>query len=586
MGPMLRRTTFLGLLTLAALPLAAQSPRSSQPQDPWAALTRPNTRRPAPTTPEITEADLQSRVYGFAADSMEGRILGSRGNVKGTDYIASELRRLGLEPAGENGTYFQTVPLVTRSLDTTVALAIGGTPWRAWSDFVPRDQGPGSRSLDGVATIYGGDFADTVGRITAEQAKGKLVVLTFSGQTPGNPAGIPNRGMVNGIYPEAAGIAIVAREVIPAQSMAFYQMPQQVVLSDAPPALPTYLYITKPMADAILGGPLAAAKAGAAGRPVSGTVTWKNTPAEFPARNVVAILRGTDPTLRSEYVAIGAHNDHVGMGEPVAHDSIYVVNHLFRLQGADDPPKERFTPEEAAQVNAALAEIRRKTNGGSARVDSIYNGADDDASGSMGVLEIAERFATQRQKPKRSILFVWHVGEEAGLYGSEWFTDHPTVPRASIVAQVNVDMIGRGAANDVTGATIGDQLIHGSPDYLQVIGSRRLSTGLGDLVEKVDRDGRHGLVFDYALDANGHPQNIYCRSDHYEYARYGIPIVFFTTGGHADYHQVTDEAQYLDWPHYLRVTKYIGDLTMTLANAAQRPVVDKPVPDPKGACRQ
>jgi len=577
---MTRRIALAGLLMLAAAPLAAQA------NDPWGALARPNTRRPTATTPEITQADLQSRVYGFAADSMEGRILGSRGNVKGTDYIAAELRRMGLEPAGENGTYFQTLPLVTRTLDTTVALAIGGTPWRAWADFLPRDQGLGTRSIDGAATIYGGDFADAAGRISAEQAKGKLVVLTFSGQVQGNPPGIPNRGLVNRAYPEAAGIAIVSREMIPAEGVAFYQQPQEVVLFDGQPELPAYLYITRPMADAILGGPLAGAKAGAAGRPVSGNVTWTNTPSQFPARNVVAILRGTDPTLKSEYVAIGAHNDHVGMGEAVAHDSIYVVNHLFRPQGADDPPVERLTAEQAAQVNAALVEIRKRSNGANARADSIYNGADDDASGSMGVLEIAERLASQRQKPKRSILFVWHVGEEAGLFGSQWFTDHPTVPRGSIVAQINVDMIGRGDANDVTGATIGGELIRGNPNYLQVIGSRRLSTGLGDLVEQVNKDGKHGLVFDYALDANGHPQNIYCRSDHYEYARYGIPIVFFTTGGHADYHQVTDEAQYLDWAHYTRVTKFIGDLTMSVANAAQRPVVDKPVPDPKGQCRQ
>jgi hypothetical protein len=301
---------------------------------------------------------------------------------------------------------------------------------------------------------------------------------------------------------------------------------------------------------------------------------------------VVAILRGTDPTLKAEYVAVGAHNDHIGMGDPVAHDSIYVVDHLFRQQGADDPPVRNLTPEQAAQVNAALVEIRRKTNGASARVDSVYNGADDDGSGSMAVLEIAERLATQRERPKRSILFVWHVGEEAGLLGSEWFTDHPTVPRASIVAQLNVDMIGRGAPTDITGVTIDDKQIHGSANYLQVIGSRRVATSLGDLVEKVNTDGRHGLVFDYSLDANGHPQNIYCRSDHYEYARYGIPIAFFTTGGHADYHQVTDEPQYIEYPHYARVTKFIGDLAMTVANTAARPVIDHPLPDPKGRCQQ
>ena len=319
---------------------------------------------------------------------------------------------------------------------------------------------------------------------------------------------------------------------------------------------------------------------------MTGNVTFNNVPSQFPARNVVAILRGTDPTLKNEYVAVGGHNDHIGMGQPVAHDSMYVVNHLFRPQGADDAPVGKLTDAQAAQVNAALAEIRRGTHGESARPDSIYNGADDDGTGSMAVLEIAERLVTQRQHPKRSVLFVWHVGEEEGLFGSQWFTDHPTVPRESIVAQLNIDMIGRGDASDVTGQTLTGDKIHGNPDYVQVIGSRRVATQLGDMVEAVNKSGKHGLVFDYSLDANGHPSNIYCRSDHYEYARYGIPIAFFTTGGHADYHQVTDEPEYIDYPHYARVTRFIADLAMHVADAPARPTVDHPLPDPHGRCQQ
>jgi Zn-dependent M28 family amino/carboxypeptidase len=140
------------------------------------------------------------------------------------------------------------------------------------------------------------------------------------------------------------------------------------------------------------------------------------------------------------------------------------------------------------------------------------------------VLEIAERLAAMPAKPKRSVLFVWHTGEEKGLLGSAWYTEHPTVPRDSVVAQLNLDMVGRGAATDVTGETRDGQPVRGGPDYVQLVGSRRLSTELGDLVESVNRDGRLGLAFDYSMDANGHPMNIYCRSDHYSYARYGIPV--------------------------------------------------------------
>jgi Zn-dependent M28 family amino/carboxypeptidase len=156
------------------------------------------------------------------------------------------------------------------------------------------------------------------------------------------------------------------------------------------------------------------------------------------------------------------------------------------------------------------------------------------------------------------------------------------VPRDSIVAQLNMDMVGRGAASDNTGITKAGVKYNGNPDYLQLVGSRRLSTQLGDLAESVNRTEKHPMAFDYAMDANGHPSNIYCRSDHYEYARYGIPIIFFTTGGHADYHQVTDEPQYIDYDRMARVAQYVADLATKVANTDQRPVVDKTKPDPHG----
>jgi Zn-dependent M28 family amino/carboxypeptidase len=213
-----------------------------------------------------------------------------------------------------------------------------------------------------------------------------------------------------------------------------------------------------------------------------------------------------------------------------------------------------------------------------ARPDSIYNGADDDASGSMALLEIAEAFAGAPAKPKRSLLFVWHTGEEAGLFGAQYFTDNPTVPRDSIVAQLNVDMIGRGTQDDLS---------QGGPAYVQLIGSRRLSQELGGLVETVGRAARPTpFRFDYTYDANGHPEQYYCRSDHYMYARYGIPVVFFSTGGHRDYHMVTDEPQYLAYPKFAAVTQLIHDVAARVANLDHRPALSGPKPDPRGQCVQ
>jgi hypothetical protein len=453
---------------------------------------------------------------------------------------------------------------------------------------VVRDQGPGARSLDGVQVIYGGNLGDSASVIDPAAAAGKLVVLTVP--STGERAGLAsvNRGMLTRYFINAAGIAVVVLDYATPAILDSWREAGQMLKRDNPVIrpVPTLIYLNRRSASTLLNANVDSVKVGAVGATVAATPRFAESPIKYPARNVVAALPGSDPRLRNEYVALGSHNDHVDHdSRPVAHDSIYIVHHLFRTGGAEDPAP-RLTPEQQAQVNALLADIRRKTNGASARLDSIYNGADDDASGSMAMLEIAEYFAAQRVKPKRSLLFVWHVGEEAGLFGSEWYTDHPTVPRESIVAQINMDMIGRGGPTDISGVTKDGTRYLGNPDHVQLIGGRRLSTQLGDLAETVSKSQARPLMIDYSMDANGHPLNIYCRSDHYEYARYGIPVVFVTTGGHADYHMVTDEPQYIDYDRLTRISQYVADLTGRLAEMPNRPVVDKPKPDPKGQCIQ
>ena len=554
----------------------------------WDVLTRGRTHVPTPTTPAITAADLKTRLYIFADDSMQGRLLATAGNVKAVEYIASEVKRIGLEPMGDNGTYFQSVKLVDRKFDPNTRLSVGSATFTPWTDFILRDQGSAARSLDGVQVIYGGAWGDSASLIDPEAAAGKLVVLNLqpNGVSQNSGGGVA-RLAVTRRFANAAGIAVASLDAFPPQTIPLYQQPFQKLKQDGgDPELPSFMYVTKRVATTLLNANIDSVKSGALGTNVTSTPKFAEFPTEYPARNVVAVIRGSDPKLREEYVAIGAHNDHIGWSSrPVAHDSIYIVNHLFRTGGADDRPPQLDAAQQA-QVNSLIADIRRRTNGASARPDSIYNGADDDGSGSVSALEIAQYFAAQKVKPRRSLLFVWHTGEEAGLYGSEWFTDHPTVPRDSIVAQLNMDMVGRGAAADNTGITKEGQRYHGNPNYVQLVGSRRLSSELGDLAEVVNETEKRPLSFDYAMDVNGHPQNIYCRSDHYEYARYGIPIIFFTTGGHADYHQVTDEPQYIDYDRMARVAQYVADLATKVGNLDHRPVVDKPKPDPHGQCVQ
>jgi hypothetical protein len=551
--------------SLAGALLAAPALAGAQP-------SLPRQHDPKPTVPAVTAGDLMTRLYVFADDSMLGREAGTEGNRKGNAYIASELRRLGLSPAGDNGSFLQAVPLVRRAWDTASALSVDGQSIAIGTDVLLMPMRGTPRSIDGAQVVYGGVLGDTANLPPREQLAGRIVVVR---PQPG-VIGVP-RIRASSPYAGAAAVAVIGLEELPAAYRAYYAAPSIGLPAADQPASqvgPVPMMITRRAAERLLGGGLLATiRPGTVGKTVTGRATLTESPA--PAYNVVAVLRGSDPKLRGQYVALGAHNDHVGVArEAVDHDSLRAYNaQAWRMQGAYAglPP---LTAEQRASIVVNVDSLRAIRP---ARRDSINNGADDDGSGSMALLEIAEALARGPQKPKRSVLFVWHTGEEKGLLGARHFTDHPTVPRDSIVAQLNIDMIGRGGAADTRG---------GGPTYLGLVGSRRLSSELGDLAEAVNRSRTQPLAFDYALDANGHPENIYCRSDHYEYARYGIPIVFFFTGLHGDYHQVTDEPQYIDYPHYANITQYIGDLTLRVANLGRRPVVDKPKPDPNGVCRQ
>jgi hypothetical protein len=532
------------------------------------------------TTAAISAADLMTRLYVYADDSMQGRETGTIGNVKATDYIAAEARRLGLKPAGDSGTYFQTIPLKTRTFDSTSSFTVNGAKLAPYTDYLSLSRA--SVSLGSLPIVYGGVLGDSAHLIATAEAQGKLVVLRTVGGA--NSLRTLRRGPA---IPGAAAVALVALDGVPSFFLSALRRPQTFLddnTTPTPAPTPTLL-VSSAAAAKMFAASLDSLAVGTAGGTAALDVRYDIAAAPFPARNVVAIVPGSDPRLKGEYVAIGAHNDHIGLTpRALDHDSIRIWNHVVRPEGADDASKQG-TPAQQAQVDSLLAAYRAG-HAGSARIDSISNGADDDGSGTVTVLEIAERIASLPRKPRRSILFVWHTGEEKGLLGSRFFTDHPTVSRDSIVAQLNMDMVGRGDAGDETGRTKDGTPLHGSAGYLQLVGSRRLSTELGNLIEQVNKADHYNLTFDYAMDADGHPSNIYCRSDHYEYARYGIPITFFTTGLHSDYHQVTDEPEYIDYAHMAKVGNFVEDVAVHVANLDHRVVVDHAKPDPTGFCRQ
>ena len=584
------RPALFALITVAAATTAhAQdtrrtAPLKGSPNTGAVPATLPLKFSGPPTVPAITPLDLMTRLYKFADDSMMGRLAGTPWNDKGTDYIASEVKRLGLTPAGDDG-YFQH-PLVSKAFADSTWIGVGGKRYTLWKDFAPRYQGDTVAVLSSAPAVFGGTWGDTTSYLPNDQAAGKVVVINIAKKPDGTADyQLVNRAQLTGRFSKAAAIAVVQLDYVPPgyveQNYAAPSVGVKPDTEEPAPRVPSYFYVTNAVADDMLGAPLAEAQTGAAGRTVDGRLHQSTGIA--PGRNVLAILPGSDPKLRNEYVVIGAHDDHIGFNQtPADHDSVKAVMMHAAPQGADSPnPKP--TAEQWAKIRVTMDSLRKLHP---SRPDSIYNGADDDGSGSMGLLEIAERFATAPVKPKRSIIFAWHVGEEEGMLGSGFFTDHPTVKRDSIVAELNIDMIGRGKKTDATGENKEGALLHGGPGYLQLIGSRRLSTELGNMVEQVNKRDKLGLHFDYALDANGHPQNIYCRSDHWSYARWGIPIVFFTTGGHADYHQVTDEPQYIDYDHMSTVAKLVHATATNVANLGHRVVVDQPKPDPHGDCRQ
>jgi Zn-dependent M28 family amino/carboxypeptidase len=210
--------------------------------------------------------------------------------------------------------------------------------------------------------------------------------------------------------------------------------------------------------------------------------------------------------------------------------------------------------------------------------DTLCNGADDDGSGTTALLGMAEALSKSPTRPKRSVLFVWHCGEEKGLWGSRYFTEFPTVPLDKIVAQINIDMIGRSRKEGDTNSRNAELT---GPNAIYLIGSTMMSTELGELVNAVNQSYLN-LTFDTKYDDPRDPNRFFFRSDHYNYARKGIPIIFFFDGTHEDYHRPGDTADKIDYEKMEKVTRTIYMTAWEVANRPARLKVDKPLPSQLG----
>jgi Zn-dependent M28 family amino/carboxypeptidase len=296
-------------------------------------------------------------------------------------------------------------------------------------------------------------------------------------------------------------------------------------------------------------------------------------------RNVAGMLEGSDPQLKSTYVLFGAHLDHVGYSQtgasnqptpgacrrrgPAALAALEQAGKTPQNPGRGGGARGRGG---AAPADGATADTAPPAGRGASspqppfdQRDFISNGADDDGSGSTAELGVAKAFATG-PKPKRSVVFLWHSGEEAGLYGSRYNADFPIVPLDKVQTRLNMDMVGRDDCNDLEG------------DYsntLFIVGADRISTDLHNVIVQTNNMIAKPLTLDYELNDPADPESVYTRSDHYSYAAKGIPIAFFTTGLHPDYHRVTDTVDKILFPKMARIAQLVYEVGFTIANTDQ-----------------
>jgi peptidase M28-like protein len=484
----MHRLTLLGLALIIA-PLSAQ--------------TAPALSRAAAS---ITAADVAHRIGIIAADSMMGRDTPSRGLDLTAQYVADQFQKFGLKPGGNTG-WFQRYPITRRRLDlgqSRVVFAAGSRKdLLAFTSAARYDGGPvPDKPVNGTALLVGG-------RQTAESAdrigvRDKIVLYVPQAR------GAAAQQVLRVLYLAGPKALVILSDADSASFAAAIprRAPERTVIgaaADRPVALQIREGAVAGTLDAA-GVDLSAARA--AREPIARElpglmvgIEMKDTvTSSLSAPNTVGILEGSDPRLKDEYLVYSAHMDHIGItpGQP----------------------------------------------------DSINNGADDDASGTVGIIELAEAFSRPGGRPKRSIIFLTVSGEEKGLWGSRYFSEHPPVPIGQIVADINIDMIGRNW-----------------PDTIVAIGKEH--SDLGATLNRVN--AAHPELGMTAIDDRWPEERFYFRSDHYNFARKGIPILFFFNGVHEDYHQVTDSPEKINSDKEARILRLLFHLGQEVGNAARRP---------------
>ena len=530
---------------------------------------------------DINPTEMREWLNYLSSDELEGRDTFSEGLGLAAAYIEDHLKQWNIKPGGDNGSYLQTVRVlgVKSTNHSTITVESGGQV-RTFENgkgisFPANAGGKQTITSDQIEFLGYGLDAPLAGHndYAGKEVKGKIVVWLG----PKGPKGIDLQKYRRALFgrsryatEQKGATASIGPELrpgnrrpaaAPAPALAGGQpppgFPRRLPVENAdfttvqrldsllPPAVTaeddflTFLFSAQPVSYADLKQkagnqePLPSFALKDVKITVNLNADYRVVRTQF-THNVIGIVEGSDTRLKDTYVAYGAHYDHVGYAEGE------IVN----------------TEQGPARAGA----VGRVTDG--AIDDRIWNGADDDGSGTVTEMAIARAFATG-QKHRRSILFVWHAGEEKGLWGSRYYADYPTVPISKIVAQVNMDMVGRNRDNKPEEA-----------DTVYVVGDDRISTDFHNIVVDANASLDEALKLDYEMNDPTDLEQVYYRSDHYSYAAKGIPIVFLTTGLHPDYHANTDSADKIIYPKMAKIGKLAFEIGNRVADMEHPPVRD------------
>ncbi len=458
----------------------------------------------------ITAEDLEKHLTYLASDELEGRDTGEKGQKMAAAYLAEFYESLGLK-GPVDGSYYQKFNLSSVSYPE-VTLTVGKKKLVNNEDFVFIGDGDMKRAAKSDLVFLGLANEDNLKKVDVE---GKLVGLWAIGSRS-------DTVVEDVLKAGAAGIVIVTME---GQANFDRLANRYKALSgrgrlgfEQPTKEEPIFLISSDQMGTLFDTPVEVLKEAAKNNPESikaqkARYSVKKENKLIPTENIMAYLEGTDK--KEEVLVISSHYDHVGINSK----------------------------------------------------GEINNGADDDGSGTVSVMEIAEAFANAAKdghKPRRSILFLNVTGEEKGLLGSEYYSDHPVFPLENTINNINIDMVGR---IDYEYQDAENQ------DYIYVIGSEMLSSQL-KTINEYNNITYTDLILDYRYDAEDDPNRFYYRSDHYNFAKHDIPVIFFFNGVHDDYHQPTDTVDKIEFPLMTKRAKLIFHTSWDLANRPNRTPVD------------